>query len=101
MLCEKREDGFHFVGYFSKEKILHHSQNNLSCYVVMPSAQGGGYGQMLIEMSYALSMIEKRPGGPERPFSDLGHHVYTKFWTKRLVQVLLELEEAKQAITLK
>ena len=44
VLCEKREDGFHFVGYFSKEKILHHSQNNLSCYVVMPSAQGGGYG---------------------------------------------------------
>jgi len=42
-------------------------------------------------MSYALSMIENKPGSPERPLSDLGHRVYVSFWTRRVVNVLLEL----------
>lgn len=42
-------------------------------------------------MSYALSMIENKPGSPERPLSDLGHRVYVSFWTRRVVTVLLNL----------
>jgi len=44
-------------------------------------------------MSYALSMIEDKPGGPERPLSDLGHRTYVSFWTRRVVNVLLELDK--------
>lgn len=84
ILCEVKEDGYHFVGYFSKEKNFT-SPNNLSCILVMPFCQRGGYGKLLIEMSYALSMIEDKPGGPERPLSDLGHRTYVSFWTRRIV----------------
>ena len=87
ILCEVREDGFHFVGYFSKEKVQEENQNtrNLSCIMVMPFCQRSGYGKLLIEMSYALSMIEGKPGSPERPLSDLGHRTYVSFWTRRVV----------------
>lgn len=59
--------------------------------MVMPFVQRGGYGKLLIEMSYCLSMIEKKPGGPERPLSDLGHRTYVSFWTRRVVKVLIDL----------
>lgn len=91
VLTEKKDDGFHFVGYFSKEKFREENQNNLSCIMVMPFVQRGGYGKLLIEMSYALSMIEKKPGGPERPLSDLGHRTYVSFWTRRVIKVLLDI----------
>lgn len=45
-------------------------------------------------MSYALSMIEDKPGGPERPLSDLGHRTYVSYWTRRIVKILLELIES-------
>ena len=51
-------------------------------------------------MSYALSMIEERPGGPEKPLSDLGHMAYAKFWTRRVVDVLLSLDASETEITL-
>jgi len=35
VLCEVKDDGFHFVGYFSKEKVSVNT-NNLSCILVMP-----------------------------------------------------------------
>lgn len=41
-------------------------------------------------MSYALSLLEGKPGTPERPLSDLGHRVYVSFWTRRVVNVLLK-----------
>ena len=87
-MCEVKEDGFHFIGYFSKDKIRTINSNNLSCILVMPFMQRGGYGKLLIEMSYALSMIEEKPGGPERPLSDLGHRTYVNFWTRRIVTFL-------------
>ena len=61
--------------------------------MVLPCFQKGGYGKIIIEMSYALSIIEKKPGTPERPLSDLGHRVYVNFWTRRVVKVLLECLE--------
>ena len=48
-------------------------------------------------MSYALSMIEGKPGTPERPLSDLGHRVYVNFWTRRVVNVLLECIDTQVA----
>ena len=55
-----------------------------------------GYGTVLIEFSYALSMIEKIPGTPERPLSDLGHLTYVKCWSRKIIGVLLELEKTNQ-----
>lgn len=66
----------------------------------MPFKQRSGYGKLLIEMSYALSMIEEKPGGPERPLSDLGHRTYVNFWTRRIVLILLELEKSEEEITI-
>jgi len=45
-------------------------------------------------------MLEDKPGGPERPLSDLGHKTYVNFWTRRVVKVLLELEESEKEITI-
>ena len=103
ILCEVREDGFHFVGYFSKEKVQEENQNtrNLSCIMVMPFCQRSGYGKLLIEMSYALSILEGKPGSPERPLSDLGHRTYVSFWTRRVVQVLLDLGDDVNQVTIK
>lgn len=44
-----RFDGFHFVGYFSKEK---HSPDgfNLACIMTLPPHQRKGYGRFLIEL---------------------------------------------------
>ena len=100
VLCEVKEDGWHFVGYFSKEKVRdpNANTNNLSCIMVMPFVQRSGFGKVLIEMSYALGMIENKPGGPERPLSDLGHRAYVSFWTRRVVKVLLELSQHEKQI---
>ena len=35
VLCERKENGYHIVGYFSKEK--ENPENNLSCIMVLPS----------------------------------------------------------------
>ncbi|EPB80417.1 MOZ/SAS family protein [Ancylostoma ceylanicum] len=50
----KNDDyGFHFVGYFSKEK---YSQQkfNLSCIVTLPCYQKQGFGRFLIDFSKSL-----------------------------------------------
>ena len=50
ILCERKKDGYYFVGYFSKEK--ENSENNLSCIAVLPHKQREGYGKFLIDFSY-------------------------------------------------
>ena len=56
VLCEHRSDGYHPVGYFSKEKETKESNrecnNNLSCIMVFPEYQRKGYGKFLIDFSY-------------------------------------------------
>ena len=43
-------------------------------------------------------MIENKPGGPERPLSDLGHRAYVSFWTRRVVKVLLDMAQNEKQI---
>lgn len=90
ILTEKFEGGHRLVGYFSKEK---YSKNNLSCIMCLPQHQRKGYGQFLINMSYALSCRQGRRGTPERPLSDLGRATYIKYWGQVAVSVLLSTTE--------
>lgn len=91
IMCECDERGAHIVGYFSKEKV--NDQNNLSCILTFPAYQRRGYGKFLISFSYELSKLEKRPGTPERPLSDLGYVSYRGYWTRVLLHILKERED--------
>lgn len=42
----------------------------------------------MIELSYALSRIEGRPGSPEKPLSDLGAIGYRRYWLSALLNVV-------------
>lgn len=96
ILCEIEPDGYHFVGYFSKEK--ENQENNLSCIMVLPNKQRYGYGKFIIDFSYKLSLIEKKHGSPEKPLSDLGHRTYVGYWTHRILDVLLEQRDKQFSI---
>ncbi|CAJ0606820.1 unnamed protein product [Cylicocyclus nassatus] len=84
VLTRNDEDGCRIVGYFSKEK--NPSRNyNLSCLMTMPNEQRNGYGQLLIDMSYQLSKLERKVGGPERPLSDRGLFAYRRYWRSSIL----------------
>ncbi|RCN26753.1 MOZ/SAS family protein, partial [Ancylostoma caninum] len=86
----KNDDyGFHFVGYFSKEK---YSQQkfNLSCIVTLPCYQKQGFGRFLIDFSFLLSRREHLSGTPERPLSDLGRISYASYWRTSLFEYIHE-----------
>ncbi|KAL7408984.1 acyl-CoA N-acyltransferase [Mrakia frigida] len=80
------------VGFFSKEKISY-DDYNLACIITFPPFQKKGFGRLMIEFSYCLTLQSPTPGTPERPLSDLGLKGYLSFWTSVLVSVLrTELE---------
>lgn len=89
VLCEYDEFGYHFVGYFSKEKRTS-SQNNVSCILTLPIHQRKGYGNLLIDFSYLLTRAEQRTGSPEKPLSDMGLVSYRNYWRLIMCKYLLE-----------
>ncbi|ORY62510.1 uncharacterized protein BCR38DRAFT_345958 [Pseudomassariella vexata] len=89
VLCEYDDMGYHFVGYFSKEKRAS-SQNNVSCILTLPIHQRKGYGNLLIDFSYLLTRVEEKTGSPEKPLSDMGLVSYRNYWRLVLCKYLLE-----------
>lgn len=91
VLTENDEFGYHTVGYFSKNK--DQTEQNLSCILTLPFHQRKGYGKFLINLSYELSIIEKKMGSPERPLSDLGRQSYISYWSQRIIDYLNTVED--------
>ena len=90
VLTQNDGQGNHLVGYFSKEK--HCLQKyNVSCIMTMPHCQRKGYGRMLIDFSYLLSKVEKQPGTPEKPLSDLGRVSYHSYWKSVCLEYLARM----------
>lgn len=98
ILCEYDKYGYHFVGYFSKEKESSNNYN-LACILTLPFHQRKGYGKFLIDFSYLLSKKEGKIGSPEEPLSDLGFSTYFSYWTQTIVNILIEYSDS--SITIK
>ncbi|KAH8836228.1 hypothetical protein RJ55_10049 [Drechmeria coniospora] len=98
ILCEYDECGYHFVGYFSKEKRAS-SQNNVSCILTLPIHQRKGYGNLLIDFSYLLTKVEQKTGSPEKPLSDMGLVSYRNYWRLEMCQYFLKFAERKRLQT--
>lgn len=94
VLCEYDNCGYHFVGYFSKEKRAS-SQNNVSCILTLPIHQRKGYGNLLIDFSYLLTKVEEKTGSPEKPLSDMGLVSYRNYWRLTLCQYFLNVMDAE------
>ncbi|PHH71554.1 hypothetical protein CDD82_6444 [Ophiocordyceps australis] len=103
ILCEYDERGYHFVGYFSKEKRAS-SQNNVSCILTLPIHQRKGYGNLLIDFSYLLTRVEHKTGSPEKPLSDMGLVSYRNYWRLELCRYFVNVVDsgaAKQGLSVK
>ncbi|KAG9294851.1 hypothetical protein G9A89_008543 [Geosiphon pyriformis] len=79
----------HTAGYFSKEKISY-GNFNLACICVFPQYQKRGYGSVLIELSYELSIREDKVGSPEEPVTSAALRAYHSYWKKALLRVFCE-----------
>ena len=58
-------EGYHLVGYFSKEKASLEGYN-LACILTLPAYQRKGYGRFMIAFSYELSKKENKVRGTAR-----------------------------------
>ncbi|GET93814.1 acetyltransferase, putative [Leishmania tarentolae] len=99
-LFEVDDEGFHFVGYFSKEWTSSSScMNTLSCVMVLPPFRSKGYGSLLVRLSYAIARVEGIVGTPERPLSKSGNALFRKVWREEVLFAVFALEERGTPIT--
>jgi len=84
--------GYHFVGYFSKEN--RHNEN-LSCIVVLPPYRNKKYGCFLIDFSYLLSKTEGKAGTPEKPLSIAGESCYMQYWRYSFMDYIITNTNSK------
>ena len=89
IVCFNDVRGAHPAGFFSKEK-KRDCGNNLACILTFPCYQKMGIGTFLVSLSYEFSKIEKLPGSPEKPLSDLGLLTYRAYWKDAIIQCLWE-----------
>ena len=88
VLCEVDAAGGHkMAGYFSKEKVSAEA-NNVACILVLPHHQRKGYGKLLIDVAYQITIREGGVGSPEKPLSDLGQLSFRSYWTEVLLRAL-------------
>ncbi|VDN33314.1 unnamed protein product [Gongylonema pulchrum] len=87
ILTELTPEGHVLLGYFSKEKNPS-KNNNLSCLLTLPSSQRTGFGKFLIDLSYKLSLRERKIGGPEHPLSDMGLITYRSYWKAVIISYI-------------
>uniref|UniRef100_A0A0N5A1I6 Histone acetyltransferase n=1 Tax=Parastrongyloides trichosuri TaxID=131310 RepID=A0A0N5A1I6_PARTI len=101
ILTRITKEGFNLIGYFSKE-LKPSGNNNLSCILTMPYCMGHGYGQLLIDLSYCLSIRERKIGSPEHPLSDQGLIAYRKYWKSILLcHIRKKYKEKANCISMK
>lgn len=89
IVCEFDEEGYHIVGFFSKEKASPENFN-LACILTFPYHQRKGWGKFLISLSYEITRREHKTGSPEKPLSDLGKRAYMSYWCHEVLKVLSE-----------
>ncbi|EJW77943.1 MOZ/SAS family protein, partial [Wuchereria bancrofti] len=99
ILTEYTAEGYVLLGYFSKEKNPS-KNNNLSCLLTLPSSQRTGYGKFLIDLSYKLSLRERKIGGPEHPLSDMGLITYRSYW-KAVIICYIRKRRSMKSLSIK
>lgn len=99
-LFEVDDEGFHFVGYFSKEWTSSSScMNTLSCVMVLPPFRSKGYGSFLVRLSYEMARLEGMVGTPERPLSKSGNALFRKVWREEVLFAVFALEARGSPVT--
>ncbi|KAI8468685.1 MAG: acyl-CoA N-acyltransferase [Monoraphidium minutum] len=97
VICEVDADGYHTVGYFSKEKNCQ-DHYNLACILTLPPFQKKGYGKFMISFAYQLSRLEGKPGTAERPLSDLGAVSFRSYWQRAVLDCLRDNQKGDISI---